>query len=122
MCYQGNNVVLQGVWCTTGPGNRWCPSSIALAFRFLSAREWLISFRRSALRKTKRYANSNTQTGHNNNNKNTYLLGQYKFDERSHPKQQGGNQRAKQTLTADQSMGIQIVAAIRPICSKSYYH
>jgi len=46
-------------------GNRWFPSSTALAFRFLSAREWLISFRRSALRKTKRYADSKQQIGCN---------------------------------------------------------
>ena len=58
VCHQGNDVVLQGVWCTMGPGNKWCPSSTALAFRFLSVREWLILFKRSALRKTKRYADS----------------------------------------------------------------
>ena len=71
MCHQGNDVMLQGVWCTMEPGNRWCPSLNALASRFPSAREWLISFRRSALRKIKRYADSKQQIGCNKSSVNT---------------------------------------------------
>lgn len=48
--------VLQDVWCIMVPGIRWSPSLTAWDFRFPSARGWPTSFRKSALRRTKRYA------------------------------------------------------------------